>query len=63
MSSDASAKIWDEAINKRLFELTHSPHSAEAFGGLIAIGARAPTVGVTCLVPSLSNRLPSWSRV
>ncbi|KAL9713509.1 phosphatidylinositol kinase- protein kinase tor1 [Leucoagaricus gongylophorus] len=37
MSSDASAKIWDEAINKRLFELTHSPHSAEAFGGLIAI--------------------------
>ena len=42
MSSDASAKIWDEAINKRLFELTHSPHSAEAFGGLIAIGARAP---------------------
>ena len=61
MSSDASAKIWDEAINKRLFELTHSPHSAEAFGGLIAIGARAPNR--RCLVPSLSHRLSSWPRV
>lgn len=37
MSSDASAKIWDETINRRLFELTHSQNSAEAFGGLIAI--------------------------
>ncbi|KXN92422.1 Phosphatidylinositol 3-kinase tor2 [Leucoagaricus sp. SymC.cos] len=37
MSSDASAKIWDETINRKLFELTHSQNTAEAFGGLIAI--------------------------
>lgn len=39
MSSDASAKIWDETINRKLFELTHSQNTAEASGGLLAIGA------------------------
>jgi FKBP12-rapamycin complex-associated protein len=38
MSSDASVKIWDETINRKLFELTHSQHVAEAYGGLMAIG-------------------------
>ncbi|XP_006461830.1 hypothetical protein AGABI2DRAFT_151451 [Agaricus bisporus var. bisporus H97] len=37
MSSDASVKIWDETINRKLFELTHSQNTAEAYGGLMAI--------------------------
>ena len=37
MSSDAVAKLWDDNINRRLFELTHSQNTAEAFGGLVAI--------------------------
>lgn len=37
MSSDAAGKLWDDNINRRLFELTHSQHSHEAFGGLVAI--------------------------
>jgi len=43
MSSDAAAKLWDDDINRRLFELTHSPNTAEAFGGLQAIGASHST--------------------
>ncbi|KAG6827657.1 hypothetical protein H0H92_010880 [Tricholoma furcatifolium] len=38
MSSDAAGKLWDDNINRRLFELTHSQHTHEAFGGLMAIG-------------------------
>ena len=38
MSSDASAKLWDDNINRRLFELTHSQNPVEALGGLLAIG-------------------------
>lgn len=37
MSSDAAAKLWDDNINRRLFELTHSQNPAEAYGGLVAI--------------------------
>ncbi|KAF9054520.1 atypical PIKK FRAP protein kinase [Panaeolus papilionaceus] len=37
MSSDAAAKLWDDNINRRLFELTHSQNPSEAFGGLLAI--------------------------
>ncbi|KAF8064841.1 phosphatidylinositol 3-kinase [Lyophyllum atratum] len=37
MSSDAARKLWDDKINHKLFELTHSHDSAEAFGGLLAI--------------------------
>ncbi|KAF9525319.1 phosphatidylinositol 3-kinase [Crepidotus variabilis] len=37
MSSDAAAKLWEDSINRRLFELTHSQNSVEAFGGLLAI--------------------------
>ncbi|KAG6820409.1 hypothetical protein H0H93_000916 [Arthromyces matolae] len=37
MSSDAAGKLWDDNINRRLFELTHSQHTHEAFGGLMAI--------------------------
>ena len=39
MSSDAAAKLWDDNINRKLFDLTHSQNSVEAFGGLAAIGA------------------------
>src|ERR1700722_10247245 len=38
MSSDAAAKLWDDTINRRLFDLIHSLNSAENFGGLSAIG-------------------------
>ena len=44
MSSDAVAKLWDDNINRRLFELTHSQNTAEAFGGLLAISMPALTV-------------------
>ncbi|KIM49486.1 hypothetical protein M413DRAFT_21701 [Hebeloma cylindrosporum] len=37
MSSDAASKLWDDNINRRLFELTHSQNVFEAFGGLLAI--------------------------
>ncbi|KIM44660.1 hypothetical protein M413DRAFT_25110 [Hebeloma cylindrosporum] len=37
MSSDAASKLWDDNINRRLFELTHSQNVVEAFGGLLAI--------------------------
>ncbi|KAK2463572.1 hypothetical protein APHAL10511_004323 [Amanita phalloides] len=37
MSSDASVKLWDDYINRRLFELTHSQNTVEALGGLLAI--------------------------
>ncbi|KAF8966334.1 atypical/PIKK/FRAP protein kinase [Flammula alnicola] len=37
MSSDAASKLWDDNINRRLFELTHSQNVVDAFGGLLAI--------------------------
>ncbi|KAJ7577108.1 phosphatidylinositol 3-kinase [Mycena floridula] len=37
MSSDAAAKLWDDNINRRLFELMHSANNADKFGGLLAI--------------------------
>lgn len=39
MTSDSASKLWDDNINRRLFELTHSQNVVEAFGGLLAIGA------------------------
>lgn len=39
MSSDVAAKLWDDTINKRLFDLIHSQTSVESLGGLLAIGA------------------------
>lgn len=46
MSSDAAAKLWEDSINRRLFELTHSQNSVEAFGGLLAIGVFCPRAPV-----------------
>jgi serine/threonine-protein kinase mTOR len=46
MSSDAAAKLWDDNINRRLFELTHSLNTAEAFGGLQAIGTSLPLTSI-----------------
>ncbi|KII85882.1 hypothetical protein PLICRDRAFT_144570 [Plicaturopsis crispa FD-325 SS-3] len=38
MSSDTAAKLWDDNINKRLFELVHSQVSnVEKLGGILAI--------------------------
>ncbi|KAG5650773.1 hypothetical protein H0H81_011098 [Sphagnurus paluster] len=37
MSLDAAGKLWDDNINRKLFELTHSQNISEAFGGLVAI--------------------------
>jgi len=38
MSSDTSAKLWDEQINRRLFDLIHSSNSTDKLGGILAIG-------------------------
>jgi serine/threonine-protein kinase mTOR len=43
MSSDAAAKLWEDSINQRLFDLVHSPHSHDKLGGILAIGARLPS--------------------
>jgi hypothetical protein len=40
MSSDAAAKLWDDNINRRLFDLMHSQNSVDKLGGLSAIGMR-----------------------
>ncbi|KAF4581337.1 phosphatidylinositol kinase- protein kinase tor1 [Pleurotus pulmonarius] len=37
MSPDAAAKVWDDNINRNLFELMHSQSSVERYGGLLAI--------------------------
>ncbi|KAG5654196.1 hypothetical protein H0H81_006229 [Sphagnurus paluster] len=37
MSSDVAGKLWEDNINRKLFELTHSQNISEAFGGLVAI--------------------------
>ncbi|KAL4065913.1 phosphatidylinositol 3-kinase [Scleroderma citrinum] len=37
MPSDAAVKLWDDDINKRLFDLMHSQNNAERLGGLLAI--------------------------
>jgi hypothetical protein len=42
MNSDASAKLWDEHINRRLFDLIHSNNSTDKLGGILAIGTLPP---------------------
>ncbi|KAL1687363.1 armadillo-type protein [Schizophyllum commune] len=37
MSSDAAAKLWDENLTKRLFDLIHSTNIVDQTGGLLAI--------------------------
>ncbi|KAI0272361.1 atypical/PIKK/FRAP protein kinase [Gloeopeniophorella convolvens] len=37
MSSDVAAKLWEDFINQRLFDLVHSPHNHDKLGGLLAI--------------------------
>ena len=39
MNSDSSTKLWDEHINRRLFDLIHSNNSTDKLGGILAIGA------------------------
>lgn len=39
MSQDDADKLWDDRINKMLFDLMHSTNTTENWGGLIAIGA------------------------
>ena len=39
MSSDAAAKLWDDTINRRLFDLIHSQTNFDKLGGILAIGA------------------------
>lgn len=55
MSSDAAAKLWDDNINRRLFELTHSQNTAEAFGGLQAIGT-SPAIDIYTFLLNLYSR-------
>lgn len=48
MPSDAAVKLWDDDINKRLFDLMHSQNNAERLGGLLAIGvACSPLLAFT----------------
>ncbi|KAG8958873.1 phosphatidylinositol kinase- protein kinase tor1 [Tulasnella sp. 419] len=37
MNSDSVAKLWNDHINRRLFELIHSNNSHEKLGGILAI--------------------------
>ncbi|KAF9647181.1 atypical/PIKK/FRAP protein kinase [Thelephora ganbajun] len=37
MSSSTEAKMWDDTINRRLFDLVHSPNTSEKLGGILAI--------------------------
>ncbi|KAK0217827.1 phosphatidylinositol 3-kinase [Armillaria fumosa] len=37
MTPDAAVKLWDDNINRRLFDLMHSQSTTENFGGLLAI--------------------------
>lgn len=39
MPNDAAVKLWDDDINKRIFDLMHSQNNVERLGGLLAIGA------------------------
>ena len=42
MPNDAAVKLWDDDINKRIFDLMHSQNNVERLGGLLAIGTPAP---------------------
>lgn len=42
MASDAATKLWDDTINRRLFDLVHSQTNVEKLGGILAIGAYNP---------------------
>ncbi|KAF9223956.1 phosphatidylinositol 3-kinase [Gyrodon lividus] len=37
MPNDAAVKLWDDDINKRIFDLMHSQNNFERLGGLLAI--------------------------
>ncbi|KAF9047130.1 phosphatidylinositol 3-kinase [Hymenopellis radicata] len=37
MTPDAATKLWDDSINRRLFDLMHSQNTTDNFGGLLAI--------------------------
>lgn len=39
MSSDAAARLWDDIISHRLFQLVRSTNAVEKMGGIVAIGA------------------------
>ncbi|KZS94646.1 atypical/PIKK/FRAP protein kinase [Sistotremastrum niveocremeum HHB9708] len=60
MPSDV-AKIFDDTINKRLFELVHSVHNAEQFGGIAAIDSmlELPVDNLYRLFSYLKTLLPN----
>jgi hypothetical protein len=43
MTSDAAAKLWDNTINRGIFELIHSANPNDQLGGLLAIGLSSPS--------------------
>ncbi|KAG6916802.1 hypothetical protein DXG01_005325 [Tephrocybe rancida] len=59
---DATAKLWDNDINRRLFELTHSELSYEAFGGLVAIG-QLLDIELAELIDSKRNFYRFWNYI
>ena len=45
MASDAATKLWDDTINRRLFDLVHSQTNVEKLGGILAIGEQSQHCG------------------
>jgi FKBP12-rapamycin complex-associated protein len=39
MPGDAAARLWDDTVTKKLFELVHSQIGHEKLGGLLGIGS------------------------
>ena len=48
MPNDAAVKLWDDDINKRIFDLMHSQNNVERLGGLLAIGVPLFPVHLSC---------------
>jgi hypothetical protein len=60
MSSDAAAKLWDDNINRRLFDLMHSQNSVDKLGGLSAIGMQIKLC-IKCAWPNVLQTTFSMS--
>lgn len=63
MSSSTEAKMWDDTINRRLFDLVHSPNTSEKLGGILAIGvSRCYPFGSRILINRSRLLAPYWRR-
>lgn len=64
MPSDAAVKLWDDDINKRIFDLMHSQNNVERLGGLLAIGVPLSFVRPwrSLIIPYRSSLGERWRR-